>query len=416
MTAKPLSLKLGPFVPGMDNRRPETRMHGRAEDGGDFFRSAVNADISNQGTAKRRTGYQQVLSGTDCHSFWAGENEAFFADGTELKRLTNLEGTPVATTLRSDLTPGRAMSYAKTPLATFYSNGQVLGRLSPDSPTASPQTLSLAPALVEVSGALLAARYGFCFTRRDATGAESEATTPVYIELGATGGVRIMGLPGDAVDTVVYVTEPNGSTFLRHAVARSTQLDVTVVSANGARCPTLMLARMPAGDIVRHHFGRLLVASGPVLYYSETYMLGLFRPSRGFIQFPSTVTVVEPTSGGVWVCADQTYWLPGLDVAKADLDAKLPYGGVANSGLEVPNSNDVCWMSPRGIVRGTQTGEVTNLQEARVATPAAEFAASFFREHDGVKQIGAATFGIAPDRMAATSFMDAEVIRKKVIL
>lgn len=416
MTAKPRSLQLGPFVPGMDNRRPEFKMRGSREDGGDFLRSAANADISSQGTVKRRQGYTQVLAGTDCHSFWADAGDAFVVDGTTLKRLTNLQGTPAATTVRSDLTAGRTMSFARTPTGIFYTNGQVLGRLSPDSPTAAPVGLTTAPTISAIPGSLGDARYGICFTRRDYLGAESEATLPVFVDLPASSGLRITGLPGDAADTSIYMTEPNGSVFMRVGLTQAASADIVVAPNLGARCATFMTARMPPGDIVRHHYGRLLVAAGSVLFYSETYMLGLYRPTKGFIQFPAKITVIEPTSGGVWVCADQTYWFAGLDIATASADARLPYGGVANSGGQVPNGNDAFWLSPRGLVRGTQDGVVKNLQEAHVATPAATFAASFFREREGLKQMGAATFGSSPDRMAASSFMDAEVIRKKVTL
>lgn len=417
MAAPIKPLALGPFPSGMDNRRPEFSMKGDARKGeGDFVRSAVNADVSTQGTISRRQGYTQILAGNDCHSFWSNGVEAYMVDGTTLLRVRNLESMPSTSAVRSDLVPGRPMSYVHTPLGIFYSNGQVLGRLSPDYATAAPAGLRVVPAVAAIAGSLPAGRYGFCFTCRDGQGQESEATPMAWLELAANSGVLLTGLPNDGSLITVYMTEPNGAIPMRACTAPGLTEMILTLPVLGARCLTLLMGRMPAGDIVRHHYGRLLVASGNVLYYSEAYMLGLLRPSKGFIQFPDPISIVQPTSGGVWVCADQTYWLGGMDIAAAQLDAKLPYGGVPGSGAEVPNSNDVFWMSPRGIVLGTQEGEAKNLQEEHVAVPPADFAASLFRETNGLRQMAASTFGADLNRMAANSFMDAEVIRKQVTL
>jgi hypothetical protein len=423
MTASANSISLGPFVPGVGNRRPESKMRGTRADGGDFLRSAVNVDITNQGSVKRRAGYAQVSAGTDCHSFWADAADAFMVDGSTLNRVTGLPGTPVLTTMRTGLVPGRSVSYARAPTgAVYFSNGVEIGRLSAAGarPVCTPG-LTVRPAVsASADGSLPAGRYGLCFSHLDAAGEESPTTVPQWVECPANGRIAISDtrpLPTGATAWVVYMTLPNDSVFQRVVVAATPNTTVIAsLQQGGARSATLLLSPMPAGDIVRCLSGRLLVAKGSVLYFSEPYMFGLFNPTRGFIQFPSDITVMETTSGGTWVCADQTYWFGGLDIAAAEIDAKTAYGGVSGSGGAVPNDNDVFWMSPRGVMRGSQDGVLKNLQEERVAVAPSGFSAGAFREVDGLKQFVESTFAAEPNRMAAASYMDAEIVRKGVTL
>lgn len=424
MTASRKEHNLGPFVPGVDNRRPETKMQGDARtDKGDFLRSAVNADISNEGNVKRRAGYVQVLAATDAHSFWADGGDVYFADGQELKRVTGLPDNPVAETVLSTLAPGREVSFVRTPNAVYFSNGLTIGRLNgAQARTASTPELSVAPGVSAASGGLLPeATYGACFAYADAAGELSPSTTPRWVQAPAGSRLVFSGLPLSypaGCSLVIFLTEPDGAMLMRAQVLLDpvASYEISAPRNLGMRCPTVQLRPMPPGDIVRQLGGRLLVAAGSVLYYSEVYQYGVMNPSKGFIQFPSDITVMETTSGGTWVCADQTYWFGGLDIAAADPNPVAAYGGVRGSGGQVPNSNDVFWMSPRGVMRGTQDGQFTNLQEAHVAVAPAAFAAGFFREFDGRKQFIESAFATDVNRMAAASYMDAEVVRKKVTL
>lgn len=422
MTATPKSLSLGPFVPGVDNRRPEMKMRGGREDGGDFLRSAVNADLSAEGTVTRRAGYELLTAGTDCHSLWADGTDVFVADGDALKRIAGLPGTPSLTTVRTGLVPGRAVSYARTPTAIYFSNGIEIGRLSAAGAreVCTPGLAALPFVSAASDGAFPAGRYGFCFSHVDSFGEESPATPSVWVDCPENGRFAISDtrpLPTGAAALIVYMTAPNDSVF-QHVATYSVPTTTVIAAPQrpGRRAATLLLAPIPAGDIVRCLSGRLLVAKGRFLYFSEPYMFGLFNPTRGFIQFPSDITVMETTSGGTWVCADQTYWFAGLDIAAAEVDAKAAYGGVPGSGGVVPNTNEVFWMSPRGVMRGGQDGALKNLQEARVAVAPSGFAAGAFREVDGRKQFVESTFAAEPNRMAAASYMDAEIVRKGVTL
>ena len=78
--------------------------------------------------------------------------------------------------------------------------------------------------------------------------------------------------------------------------------------------------------------------------------------------------------------------------------------------------NMVYWYSPRGLVVADANGSAKNMQEDSVVTVSASAGAAMFREQDGLKQLVASLLNPGKSVAAASSFMDAEVIRKETIL
>jgi len=115
---------IGPFK-GMNTKLPDARLRG--EDG-DWLRSAVNVDITQAGTIKRRPGTDRALTGTDCHSLFSCPLGTFFVDGTVLNRF-NPSGTK--TQVRTDLIAGQAVSYQPVRDEVWWSNGVQGGRITP---------------------------------------------------------------------------------------------------------------------------------------------------------------------------------------------------------------------------------------------------------------------------------------------
>lgn len=166
---------------------------------------------------------------------------------------------------------------------------------------------------------------------------------------------------------------------------------------------------------MRYADGRLIVASGNILYYSELFAPTLHNPAKSYIPFAENITMIRPCDGGIYVSADETYWIAG-DLASGAINTVLPYKAVFGTDSEVPNSNNVWWMSERGMVVGAPGGEVENVQEKFVAVDAATAGASLYREHDGMRQMLSSLFGTQTNVMAASSYMEFEVIRKETVL
>lgn len=406
------------FATGMNNRAPDFKLATKTADGErtHFTRSIVNSDVTREGSLRRRAGYEKVVSGAACSSLWSDGKTTLYADGPDLIRLSG-EGPFVASTLYSGLLADHFVSFAAVNSDIYWTDGQVLRRIdaSGDHPNGVPMLAQEPVVAASLSGFMPPGAYTLCFTYRNADGEESGSTVPVQIDV--TNGIDITGLPAawpaSVTGLAVYMTSTNGTELMLAAVlaAPATSMSFASAPALFERCTTLLMAPMPAGDIVRYLNGRLLVAVGSTLYYSEPYALSLRSPTRNYIQFPERITVLEPVNNGFFVVADQTYWVAG-DVVEAELNPVLPYGAVFGTGVQIPNENAACWMSTRGLVRGEQDGSVKNLQEQNVAVDPAALGASSFMERDGMKQAVSSLFGAEPTQMTAHSYMDAEIVRK----
>lgn len=412
--------KVGPFNLGMNNRLPSTELVIPKE--GTFLHSAVNVDITTPGTVKRRQGTALVLAGTDVHSFWADRHDAYVVDGTVLYSLN--EAADTKTSVRTGMTPGRRVSYTRLNGNVIYTDGNVLRRLAGniDAPFGVRRFDAEPRVAAGGVGTLVPGLYQVCFAYFDDNLQQSGTTVPVQVNVAAGQAIVITGLPAafpaDVGGVMVYMTPPNGDQLYleRALVAAATTLTISTVPQLGGRCQTLLMEPMPAGAIVRGSNGRLLVARGSYLHYSEPFAPALCNPNKGFIAFDSDVTVIEPVKTGVFVATeDATYFLAG-DIAEAELDKKLPYGGVLGSGGCAPDNLRCWWMSARGLVVANADGSVKNVQEDQVVVDPATAGASLYREKDGMKQFIATNFGAGISGAAAYDFMDAEVIRQGVTL
>lgn len=405
-------LPLGPFL-GENNLLPDTKLETKD---GLFVRSAVNVDLTDAGTFTRRTGSVRAIPGTDCHSLWGRGEVGFFVDGVELYQFRH-EQDP--TLVASGLAPGRRMAFTEVPGEVMGTNGVELYRISSAGlAVAGIEPPSRQPDLaVAAGGSLFAGQYQVAISFLAPDGEESGASMPVAIDVPANGSLAITNIEQRAgLQTCVYVSPTNGDALFRYAVTGDSSLTVrTSTDGAGLPCRTMLLARMPAGRIIAYLNGRLFVAAGKILYYSEPYALALTNPAKNYIPFAEDITMVEPCQNGLYLSADQTYWIPG-DIATGELLPVLPYKAVFGTSGAVPSQNQCYWYSDRGMILASQEGLVKNLQEGTVATNVAESGASMFREQNGMKQMVASLFGPQQTVMAASSFMDAEVIRKETIL
>lgn len=399
---------IGPWPLGVDNRKADHAL--TQADGNvvvDLLRSATNVDITDEGRLRRRAGFTLALAGQRMHSLWSdGRATGFCVDG---QRLLQLDERLVATEIRADLVPGQPLSFCEAGGTYFYTGGGQIGMVRDGARLDFTPTPHVMPALDVIAGALPAGRYQLCFTHLG-PGGESAATPIHDIVLAEPGGISISTIP--APETLLaYMTGPDGEVLGRVGQVDGS-LDIVAPPNLGARCQTLNLAAMPAGSIVRFSNGRLLVAVGNLLVYSEPFSLGLTNPSKNYIPFPAPITVVEPCGTGVFVAADKTYWIAG-EITQASLAVKLPYGGVAGSGArDTLSAETALWLSERGLVVGTADGTATAVQASRLALSGGAAGAVLRREQDGMQHVVTAVRDPMGMAGACSSYFDAEIVRK----
>lgn len=181
-------------------------------------------------------------------------------------------------------------------------------------------------------------------------------------------------------------------------------------SATAASIGDQVLVPMPAGQHIAHHAGRLLVAVGSAVIYSEPFQPHLRDEAKGFELFPAPITCLAAVEGGVFVVADKTYFIAGGFPAQA-VRAVLDYGS-PDQQPGYREDGGAHWMSSKGVVSVTSSGEISSLQESRVAMSADGAAATLYREADGMETIIAALASPSDTGAGVGSYAQARIIRK----
>lgn len=402
-------VKFSSLALGVNNRREPTRLATGGE-GATFLYAADNVDIDATGFVKRREGVTRAIIGAT-HSAWDHDGEFGFAVIDDVLTRLDPAGAGLSQTAVRVGMPRCAVSYSRgADGAVYWTNGAEIRRVvgAADRAIATPG-LPSAPVLGLAPGALRAGRYLYAFTVQGDDG-ESAATVVQQIEVPEEGGLELSDATLDGLVVNLYLSGPNGEVLGLAQTATDGRFGIVAPLETLRRCDTLETAPMPAGTIVRHFNGRMLVAAGSLLFFSQPYRYGLYEPARGYVPLPAEITVVEPCDNGVYLCADKTYWLPDFNGSK--LQDLLPYGGLAGTSVRSPAGKAAYWQSPRGLVMADMVGGVQNLQEAALAFGPAVSGASLFRSQDGMQHIVSTRVGAEASVAVSRSFMDAEIVRK----
>lgn len=401
-------VRFGPWPKGMNTAQPDTEI------GQDEARLAVNVDFTREGRARRRRGSAQVYAGTDVHSVGPS---LLFAEGAALKRYDAAADS--ASTLRTGLTPGARIVYQPVNDDVFWTNSITSGRVDADFAN-HPWGLPVpnAPTLTAASGGLLAeGAYQVVLSYSRADGEESGTGLAVSVDVPIdNGAIAITAIPqpasGLGITTInIHVSAPGGHVLYWHGSVDvgTTAYAITTMASTKREARNRFLTAPPAGHLLTYRHGRIYIADGNILHYTEPLAYGLYDPAKNFFAFDSEIRVAKGVTNGMWVVtARRTYWLPGDNPNEAQLNPQADYSAPMQMALDIPESNDVAWLSHRGWVRGTAEGQLINLAEQRVQTNLTEaFAPTLFREANGIRQFVALARGSADRVINSDDFADA---------
>lgn len=347
----------------------------KGEEPAHYLDSSSNVYLDDSGRIALRDGYTTVVAGA-AHSLWADGDIGLYANGGGLRRLWS---DYTSTLLRSDLS-GAPVSYQEAGGLIYYSDGIITGIYSQDSTVmdwgvSEPQIL--APTIT--SGNLPAGRYGYVATIHDQLGREGGAINFSTIELSEGGGLRFditNEMIGDNLQLSIYATPANGDVYyLIGSTFQAGALNYLDEELLVLPLDTAHLGRPPAGHIVAHYRGRMLVANDQWLFYSEPYRYHLFK-ADGYLPVGERATIVAPVEDGIWVATQsKTYFLGGDDPEKFVLRTVAHHGAIEGTllyteaenigGLDkVPSQPMAIWSTPEGIVAGGNGGLFVNLTES----------------------------------------------------
>jgi hypothetical protein len=137
----------------------------------------------------------------------------------------------------------------------------------------------------------------------------------------------------------------------------------------------LLLMPLPGGAQIEYWAGRLVVARGNSLLFSEPLRYGAHDPMRGFIQFEERIYWFAPLDSGIFVgLRNSVRWLAGTspgDMQQARVGGKSWRGACAvvtteHMNPEVQAERVALWMTPTGFAVGLPGGNVQYPQAERL--------------------------------------------------
>ena len=346
------TVDLGKFPLGQNNVAKETSLPEGA------LREAINVDVDNSGNIRRREGYALLYSGIDIDSLY----KRYFREAGELKYLNDDNTATVIVDVVG------TVSYTEFNDLIYYTDGLNNGIL--DGFNAYPLGIPT-PRLMgsEPTQGQIVTTYTY---RDQITGEESGAARALY---NATTYDKV------GYDTVRYDTTGDDGRLY----------------ASGRILQTQFLDPIPAGQIIEYYKGKLYIAEGSTLWFSQPHYYGLTRISDDFFNFPSKITICIAVDSGIYVVADKTYFITFSKTEEAQIKEVSQNKAVEGTGLLVPGSDlgyefegEVAyWFSEVGPVAGLPNGQLHNLTDDAMAVPdnTDNIGASLYRETNGIRQI-----------------------------
>lgn len=371
-------------------------------------RDMLNVDVFASGQFGSRSGFTKISSFENAHSLWGSSDGTFglYVRDGQLRRMIVQGDTPLSAVVLSGIAPNAPMTYFEYAGEVVFTNGIDLGvitaagvrRLGVDTPPA-PDVSAL------TQGTLPAGRYSVALSYVLASGEESGLSEMVTLDLAVQGGISFdmpQGAVGAGAAYVrVYSTSTNGNVLYQCAnvPVGLTSFDLLDLQL-GKVADTQFLRRMPAGHIVRVFNGRLVVARGDTLWFSEPFRYGLTSPRHNFVRFNGPITMVEPVVGGVYVSTDTVvYFLAGggprqFDQRVASMNACMKGGSTLVPGGRLPGKladqgGDMAavWLGHAGYSIGMRDGTVHDIHSTRIALPKTEAKSAVHFQKDGLPQV-----------------------------
>lgn len=366
-------------------------------------RRAENIDIRRNGSFQRRQGYSVAVAGADFHSLFSSRRGVLVGRGSKVYAL---DTTTFGPTLLCDMGAHAPVDFTEYNGHTYLINRSSFWWIPGDASAARRVGVALPDRIPDVvaaeTGALPAGRYVVALSCTDDRGEESPTKIIGQVHLPAGGGVQLTNIESSLQPGAyrVYLSPPDGDAlYLAEEFSRSFGQYLVTQPGDGAIRSSQHLAPMPAGEFVRATAGRIFVATGDTLYYSEPLRPHLHDPRHNFITFQGRIRFIEALVSGLFVGDDRgVWWLPGTDPTQFSLRLASSALPVARSSVLVNGAHfsreitttdlDVAvWLSSEGYVLGRPSGDAVSLHPERVRVAADLEGRSVFLIRDGIKQI-----------------------------
>lgn len=355
-------------------------------------RIVVNADTGVTSAITKRAGKTLLSTLVGAHSLWAGTSCMLVAAANTLYRV---ESGGALTSIDTIDGPDAPVSYEEANDKVYISNAYWSSIYDPATAAVTDWGISLpvGPMLLRsTAGNLQPGKYHVTFTQ--VVSDELSGNGPIAdITLEEEGGITLLNRPAGAL---VWATDENEPIFyLVGAVDKI--VDIPTVEP----LPSFLCSPPPKMSNLCYGFGRMWGGSDNVLYYSEPYELGWFKPAANYFEFDSEITMIARVATGLFIgMADKTKFLAGTEPHQMT-EHYAGAGSIAGTlayANNLPELGDVLgtpekgfvdvpvWRTTDGVVAGNVSGRLYNLTKHKLRMGVPERGASLYRNLNGVFQ------------------------------
>ena len=163
-----------------------------------------------------------------------------------------------------------------------------------------------------------------------------------------------------------------------------------------------LMKKPPTAKFITNNNGRIYLAVGNIVWFTELWNYNLVEATRNFWQFEGEISMCISVKDGVYVGTDQGVWFVGGSALKPKrvhvMDGAVVPGSAVYIPAEMANpiaierkpdqelSVSIAFMTTHGYCVAGDGGTAYNLTEAKFIFPDATRAAALFRRQRGVNQ------------------------------
>lgn len=378
----------------------------RVPDG--FVRHAVNVDATPDGILASRIGYERLYQGTAVRGVLSLGQKLLVADGTDLVEVDASGGSRVLRTIAgAGQFVGAELNgtlYFSTANECLKYDGVTVSRWGvPD--------VFYQPVVSETAGSLPPGHYQVAMTLVDTDGVEGGTDRPVVIKI--TSGAIIVFVPplDPGYKANIYVSAVDGDTlYLQQTVAGDTEVVVSIVRDDRARCQTVLArAPTPATRITKHN-ASLVMVDGSTVWWTKPMQPHLIDRTKGFVQYPTTVGEVG-SDGALFVSADKCYALTNIETDDIAQSTVLEFPAYSGTGVTLSDGR-FAWMTKYGQAI-SDAGKMTLVNSGSFVPAEAAAGAAGVVDHNGSQTIITTTRNsTGGNSMAAADYFLGEILNR----
>lgn len=373
-----------------------------------FVRDLLNLDPLVGGVLGLRAGYERRHAATNARGALSVGSKILFADGASL---ICFDTATNSSHVLAQIANGGRLAGAVLNEELFFCTATETLRFDGSTLRAwGVPTVTTQPVPSITYGGMPAGTYQAAMTLVNAKGEEGGSVNPVQFDVPDNSGLYFPAPTIPAGYTCrLYVSANSGETLYQQYEGAG-EVFVTTVRDDGARLETLNFREPVGGDQLAALGSSLLIADGQTLWHTLPMSPHLLDKATSFFQYPSPISVVLQVDGGVFVCADKTYFLQAPGSSEVVQRMVLDHGAVAGTGSILPDGR-ATWMTQYGLAVGALDGSVTLLSQNNFVPQQASAGASGVIDHNGNQLVVTNFTGQrGPNPLAASDYYEAEIV------